>query len=202
MPRLEAARPRGLLDDREAMIYGPLSHRLSILSAGLDRQARELRELYEQLPFVAVDDLTHLPGRPALDRCLDECMARRVPLALTLLDLDGFKRCNDTLGHAAGDEVLTVVAGALASSIRAGDLAARIGGDEFAVVLVGAQSCLLAERVLGAVLGAASHWGVACSAGVTLWRAGDRETRVQLIARADAGLYVAKAARTGLVEAA
>lgn len=85
------------------------------------------------------DGLTGLPNRvhfnEAVERALASCKASQHPLALLVIDLDGFKQVNDSLGHSAGDELLRQVAIRLRGSIRASDIAARLGGDEFAVCL-------------------------------------------------------------------
>ena len=83
------------------------------------------------------DTLTGLGNRRALDEAMARLLARRASFGLLHLDLDYFKDVNDTLGHAAGDAVLAEVAQVLRATIRAGDLAARVGGDEFVVLFVG-----------------------------------------------------------------
>lgn len=85
------------------------------------------------------DQLTGLLNRAAFDDALDREVAaadgRSAPPALLLVDLDGFKGVNDALGHLAGDDVLTAVAAVLLTRVRKGDVVARVGGDEFAVLL-------------------------------------------------------------------
>ena len=84
---------------------------------------------------VHLDDLTQLLNRRGLQAELERAVARAAPLSLLLLDLDGFKHINDTCGHAHGDAMLRVVAGVLTASVREGDAVARIGGDEFVILL-------------------------------------------------------------------
>jgi diguanylate cyclase (GGDEF)-like protein len=114
-----------------------------------------LERAYGQLRIQATTDaLTGLANR----RLFEELLATRLeeatrygrPLAVLLLDLDGFKRINDSYGHAAGDAVLIAVADALRRSLRRSDLPARLAGDEFVALLpetTGAQALVLAERV-------------------------------------------------------
>ena len=80
------------------------------------------------------DGLTGLPNRSLLFSRIDEQLALRQPMTVLLLDLDGFKAVNDTLGHSAGDKVLQHVAKRIAACVRPGDTVARLGGDEFAIL--------------------------------------------------------------------
>jgi diguanylate cyclase (GGDEF)-like protein len=88
------------------------------------------------------DPLTGLGNRRAFDRALARETARTVrhdrPLAVAVIDVDGLKRVNDTLGHAAGDSMLVDLAAALRQAIRVEDAAYRLGGDEFALILADA----------------------------------------------------------------
>ena len=85
------------------------------------------------------DPLTDLPNRRHLLECLNRAVGRE-PAALLCLDLDRFKPVNDTLGHPVGDALLRTVAGRMASAVRGGDTVARMGGDEFAVLIEGADA--------------------------------------------------------------
>jgi diguanylate cyclase (GGDEF)-like protein len=116
--------------------------------------------------------------------------ARRsgVPLHLALLDVDHFKRFNDTHGHQAGDLLLKSAAAAWKAQLREGDMLARYGGEEFTALLVGcsqAEAVAVLERVR-----AATPLGETVSVGVAQWDG--RQTPEQLIGLADEALYQAK----------
>ena len=125
--------------------------------------------------------------------------------ALLYLDLDGFKRVNDELGHAAGDALLSAVSGRLGGCVRATDTVARLGGDEFAVLLPGAdeaEAARVAMRVLDAldapVVLTAADVQVRTSIGVAVAAAGQEPE--QLLHQADLAMYRVKAAGTGRFE--
>ncbi|HZV26126.1 MAG TPA: GGDEF domain-containing protein [Acidothermaceae bacterium] len=136
------------------------------------------------------DTLTGLPNRRLLEEILPvrSSMSRRDGrgFAVVAIDLDGLKRVNDTEGHAAGDRLLQSAAAGWTSALRAGDSLARVGGDEFVLVLsdidlTGAMEAV--ERLRDA----APH--VKFSAGVVCWTG---QAIGELLRRADAGLYAAK----------
>ena len=147
-----------------------------------------------------IDGLTGMLNRRALDQRLRELTAQAQiasqPVAVIAGDIDHFKRVNDEHGHAAGDAVLVEIAYRLRKALRAYDLAYRVGGEEFLVVLPGADvsaAAELAEQLRAAVAAdpAAGVWvtmsfGIAGSAGPGL----DRE---RLLDEADTALYAAKA---------
>ena len=90
----------------------------------------------ETLQHLAYSDLlTNLPNRLQLDRLLSQAEDQRQPFSLLFIDMDGFKLVNDTLGHAAGDDVLREVGERLRALLNAGETAARLSGDEFVIVL-------------------------------------------------------------------
>lgn len=153
----------------------------------------------------AHDDLTGLWNRSSLIDHLERALNSRVlrPLALMFIDLDDFKSINDTLGHDAGDAVLRATAARITAIARAGDLAARWGGDEFIVACEQADSLpqvqAIADR-LRAALTQAITYGVreiCCDAsiGVAFARLGD--DTASLVDRADAATYAAKRAGKG-----
>jgi diguanylate cyclase (GGDEF)-like protein len=152
----------------------------------------------------ATDPLTGLPNRRQLEArlALEAARSRRrgASFAVLMLDVDHFKRFNDTHGHQGGDEALRAVARALAAALRAGDFAVRYGGEEFAVVLPdtdAASAASVAERVRERVEGlriAVTSWESA-RATVSIGLAAcpeDAEEVGRLVARADTALYAAK----------
>ena len=155
------------------------------------------------------DPLTRLPNRGAftrrLDRAITAARADGAPFALLLIDLDGFKRINDTFGHLAGDEVLNAVATRLQAPWLRGSCAARLGGDEFAVI-VDDERLLADDAALVAALESELHVStrfdniiLESSASVGLMRFDpDRfDSQRAFIHAADAGLYAAKRRRVG-----
>lgn len=102
-----------------------------------------------------LDPLTELPNRRKLFECVQEILQNDQHSAILQIDLDRFKQINDSLGHAAGDEVLIVVANRLVANVRPGDMVARIGGDEFVVACPEVSSvdsmAELAERLITAL---------------------------------------------------
>ncbi|AUI61694.1 diguanylate cyclase [Amycolatopsis sp. BJA-103] len=143
------------------------------------------------------DPLTGLPNRRALDEKLRSLAssADAQPLAVALVDLDGFKDVNDKQSHAEGDNVLRVIASTLRDALRGDDVVARYGGDEFIVLLPGAPASA-AKQALGRSVNAVaslphhlSH-GVTLSVGLVSLR--PQERAEQVLARADAAMYQAK----------
>ena len=206
---LLAHRVRHLLQASHAM------EKLADAAAELDRNRERLHEL------AYVDTLTRLPNRAAFLRAMEEEIARchvgERSLAVMFLDVDNFKRVNDTLGHAVGDELLVTLAERLRRAVRSGDTAAasarrrtdaerdgseviaRVGGDEFTVMLSGpvdaAVATAVARRLVEAldqpiVLGGC-ELVVSPSIGIALYpeHGEDADT---LLRHADAAMYVAK----------
>ncbi|HPH95160.1 MAG TPA: diguanylate cyclase [Anaerolineaceae bacterium] len=101
-----------------------------------NQYAEELAQSYEELKYLSNHDaLTGLYNRAFFQKGLQEMDRRRFPVSIIMADVDGLKRVNDTLGHAAGDELLLEAAAVLSQVFRETDIVARIGGDEFAVLL-------------------------------------------------------------------
>ncbi|TXF98017.1 putative bifunctional diguanylate cyclase/phosphodiesterase [Massilia arenae] len=149
------------------------------------------------------DSLTGLPNRLLLLDRLGQATAQRerqrAQVAVLFLDLDHFKEVNDTLGHAAGDRLLQVVAERLAASVREGDTVARVGGDEFVVMLVElhqlADAALVAEKIISAVSETCQIEGselhVTPSIGMAIFP-GDGADPDTLLRNADIAMYHAK----------
>ncbi len=151
------------------------------------------------------DPLTALPNRRALDDALDELAPKtEQPRVLIRVDLDHFKSVNDTLGHAAGDAVLCNVAEHLVNRTRGDDLAARVGGDEFVVLLAQGATLESARRLadrLGRDISSEMEIdGHACRIGASFGIAstqGGFISNKDLLKSADAALYLAKEAGRG-----
>jgi diguanylate cyclase (GGDEF)-like protein len=180
----------------------------------LQRALSELSRKNELLERLALTDpLTDLANRRAFSGSMEAEMARArrsgKGIGLLFLDLDRFKAVNDGHGHAVGDEVLVAVADLLRRHGRRGDLTARMGGEEFAVLLPETESSnalVVAERIRKAVeaepVGRTVPLSVTVSIGVAVAAAGSTESPESLLARADAALYRAKGAGRNRVEAA
>lgn len=169
----------------------------------LEQSLAELSRLKEQLRHQAYHDpLTGLPNRTLfLERVADRLTRRGDTMPVVLfLDLDDFKVVNDTLGHAAGDRLLSDVASRLRTVLRADDVAARLGGDEFAVLLdddLGlSESEAVAHRIvdaLGVLFVIDGHEiSVGASVGVAAARLGTERVG-ELMRNADVAMYTAKA---------
>jgi diguanylate cyclase (GGDEF)-like protein len=147
------------------------------------------------------DSLTGLLNRRSYEDMLEQAVSRSLrygwPFALMLLDLNSFKSVNDRLGHAAGDGTLRVVGVELRHSLRAGDIAARIGGDEFALILANGGPELLRpllDRLEHAVNDAVPGAQVSFSAGLASFP--DEATDLESLSKlADQRLYAAKPVR-------
>ncbi|MFF5227159.1 diguanylate cyclase domain-containing protein [Dactylosporangium sp. NPDC000521] len=166
-----------------------------------DQAATVLRtcELLDETWRLAhVDALTGLANRRAFMSALDTALGAGEG-AVLFIDLDGFKSVNDTLGHAAGDELLTAVAGRLGACVRTGDLVARLGGDEFVVLTHGTLGTSgvpeLAERIRAAftepiAVRGTSSVAARASVGGTRFHLGEEPQHV--LHRADIAMYEAK----------
>lgn len=162
----------------------------------------EAREQRERLAWTSShDSLTGLANRPAFETLLERAThnAGTQPFCAMFIDLDHFKQVNDTGGHAAGDALLRDVAHALAAQVRLSDTVARMGGDEFAVLLGHCplpQAQTLAEKLRGAVVAYRLAWegqsfGVGASIGLVQVD-GSFQTAADVLRAADAACYAAK----------
>jgi len=158
----------------------------------------------KQVQFLAYyDALTGLPNRTLLQDRLTKALAsarrRKDKVALLFLDLDGFKDINDSLGHSVGDLVLKEVAERLKKWAREQDTVARVGGDEFLVVLTAvkevADAAVAAERLMNAIIAEfvvqGHSLGIRCSIGISIFAEHGRDGET-LIKNADAAMYCAK----------
>jgi diguanylate cyclase (GGDEF)-like protein len=170
--------------------------RLAVALNNLEREER----LYRQAHY---DELTELPNRQLFKDRLAREIARsgRVgeKLALLYIDLDNFKRVNDTLGHDSGDELLRAVARRLAGCVKQSDTVARLGGDEFLVILGALQgpqeASKVAERILAELAApleiGAREYQARASIGIALFPS-DGTTLEELLKNADTAMYRAK----------
>jgi diguanylate cyclase (GGDEF)-like protein/PAS domain S-box-containing protein len=166
-----------------------------------ERATRSAQDAMAHLEHLAThDDLTGLPNRRALTTWLDDRLDRGTrgrALAVCLLDLDRFKLVNESLGHTAGDSVLAEMATRLTSVLRHGDLVARVGGDEFVVVLEGASRAevdTVVHRILEAVRAPLDLLGreLVMTTSVGIAFAEDRADSGSLLRDADIAMYQAK----------
>lgn len=179
---------------------------------------QEISTLQENLETVRTesltDPLTTLSNRKFFEnsilKMLEECRSKDTPLSVILMDIDHFKKFNDTFGHLTGDQVLRLVAMALKHNVKGQDVAARYGGEEFVVLLPKTAltaAVTVADHIRRAVMGkelmrrstGETLGRVTISLGVATWRKGD--TVATLLERADNCLYSAKHAGRNCVVA-
>jgi diguanylate cyclase len=181
--------------------------------ADLEREAQELHSKLDLEKHGArLDPLTGIANRKSFDERFAQEIARHeqggAPLVMLLWDIDNFKVINDSYGHRAGDRVLQSVAGCFTSALRAGDFVARIGGEEFAVLLRGLElpeAVNIANQVRVAVEALRFHFRgtpvrVTVSCGITELNSDDASGGA--FDRADAALYRAKSGGKNLCIAA
>ena len=173
---------------------------------GVMRDITVRKQQFEQIEFLAHHDaLTGLPNRHLFDDRLTQALIvagrRQSRLALMFIDLDKFKLINDTLGHEAGDIVLKSAAARLLDRVRASDTVARVGGDEFAVILddVGANenAAQIAQDIIATLTTPIEAAGEECTVGASIGIAlypEDADAASDLLACADETMYRVKAA--------
>jgi len=157
------------------------------------------------------DPLTNIPNRLLMLDRLESAIAtarrRDTRIGVMFIDLDNFKRINDTLGHTAGDQVLQLVARRLQSAVRDSDTVSRHGGEEFLVLLPeisqAADAAVIARKLLAALAApakvGANRLQLSASIGITIYPE-DGEDAETLISRADAAMYRAKRSGPGRYE--
>lgn len=180
------------------LVFASMSWNFGFMLMAIDRLRTEVANL------AMFDDLTGSANRRQLLARLDEECARSdramQPFAVLVIDLDGFKEINDGHGHAAGDECLRMFTRAVQARLRTGDLLARIGGDEFCVVLPSTtlrEAAIVARQIVETCRDECAQWNSApislsASVGVAQWRAEIGRQADRLIAEADQALYIAK----------
>lgn len=182
-------------------VYDPMTERWFTVERDVRKlvaQERRLEMLTADLARRAsTDALTGVANRSELNRLIGQALDASTPFGLLMMDMDDFKSVNDTLGHAAGDELLQAVAQRLESIARGNGTVGRLGGDEFVLLLPGVgheTAALIAARIVASIANPFSLNGVtisrSCSIGVALSEPGDDASAVLL--RADQAAYQAK----------
>jgi diguanylate cyclase (GGDEF)-like protein/PAS domain S-box-containing protein len=184
-------------------VRDPLSGRIREI-VGVSRDVTERKKVEEQIEYQAYHDaLTGLPNRRLFRDRLTVALAhaRRMkhPLAVMFLDLDRFKVVNDTLGHSIGDELLKAIAARLQVSLREEDSVARMGGDEFTVLLADLRTADAAAKIAQKVLDTVAlplqiegtELFITTSIGIALFPS-DGDSAEELLANADHAMYRAK----------
>jgi diguanylate cyclase (GGDEF)-like protein len=170
---------------------GLLTHEAALLLTRADQMTR-------LTGMVTTDPLTGLPNRRAWESKIAQAAMQPGPVTVAMIDLDNFKAFNDTHGHIAGDALLRETADAWIGQLRGGDLLARLGGEEFGLLLYDAElesGYEIAERLRRCVTSSQT-----CSVGLAQRRSG--EPIESVVQRADQALYDAKAAGRDLARAA
>jgi diguanylate cyclase (GGDEF)-like protein len=201
-PRAAGHKPAGKAEGAGRSLAMKLAAEIDALKAQLTAERAKNAELETR---VDEDPLTGLLNRrgflKALERSLAYARRYRTSAALLFLDLDGFKAVNDRHGHAAGDWVLGRVGRMLAGAVRASDVAGRVGGDEFTVILwnLDEGQARAKARALEALISGSDfsqggrRYAVGLSAGFTMLS--DSDTPEAALARADQAMYARKRER-------
>lgn len=177
----------------------------AVLRRQVHRQTKIIRRSEERFRHMAEHDgLTGLPVRTVLlerlESALNEIKRQSISLALLMVDVDAFKQLNDTMGHAAGDQVLCTIGSRLQESVRSTDTVARMGGDEFTVLLTGLRdedeaqkiASQLVSNVSAPIMIEGKTVEVSVSVGVATYPESGGDVRT-LLRNSDAALYQAKA---------
>lgn len=190
---------------QQAELFHQLMVDACVHLCALALEREHTRQRIRQLAFY--DGLTGLPNRSLLQAKADQAIAAATrskdKLAVLFIDLDRFKQVNDSLGHPAGDELLRQIAGKLRQDLRASDIAGRLSGDEFVVVLPQsdvAQTTDMVERLLELLGSPVTVAGVALAAsasvGIAMFPDDGRDMET-LLHRADMAMYQAKSSGRG-----
>ena len=183
------------------MLASTYEWRLTELQAELAAERKKSKDLEAK---IETDPLVNILNRRGFERELNRAIIQssryRTSAAVIFLDLDDFKAINDRWGHLVGDEALQLVAKTLCRIVRASDIVARVGGDEFAILLwhVNLANAVAKAHAIEQILGttempSARGTIIGASAGVAML--GTPENPCDLIARADAEMYLRKAER-------
>lgn len=209
-------------DEEKGFLLGAVDYivkpfKTAIVKARVRTHLRIVRQMRTIEKLCLIDALTDIPNRRSLDRQLEiewgRAMRNQTPLSLLVLDVDRFKNFNDTYGHPQGDVLLQYLAQLLSSSLkRPADFTARMGGEEFAVLLPdthveGAQTLaeeirIKTEAMRIPYLDDTPELSVTVSIGVACLVPGPGDTLDRLVADADNALYAAKKAGRNRVSAA
>jgi diguanylate cyclase (GGDEF)-like protein len=186
----------------QELVQLPLLSAILLLVFLLARQRARMASRLEEI--AGCDPLTGLPGRDrfmqGFEQAISSAADQGLAIAILSIDLDGLKTINDALGHEAGDQVLIETAKRLRGAVRADDLVARIGGDEFMILLKAEATTIprIVERIIEAaqqpVLLAGKPVSVTVSAGVALSKQPALRQRDAILRDADAALQRVKAA--------
>ncbi len=196
---------RDARDSLESMVKSR-TRKLAETVARLEAEIRERKKIAAELDFLANHDaLTGLPSlrlcKDRLQQSLAEARRKRLLTAVMFLDLDGFKQINDSHGHEVGDQVLKATADRIRAEIRETDTVARIGGDEFIIILTSLPEVGIAERISTDLIRRVARpiriddatVAISASIGIAVYP-DDGSTAEELMRNADRAMYRVKAA--------